>query len=207
MAKRSASSSRWLDEHKSDEFVLKAQREGFRSRAVYKLMEIDDKDHIIKPGYAVVDLGAAPGGWTQVATERLQGRGRIVALDILPMDPLPDVEFIQGDFREEAVFQSLMDAIGEQKINLVMSDMAPNHSGVKAVDIPRAMYLCELALDMARQVLPPGGNFLVKVFQGSGFEDYLKDMRGSFRSVVTRKPKASRSRSKEIYLLGKDFKG
>ncbi len=155
----------------------------------------------------VVDLGAAPGGWTQVVAEKIGGKGRIVASDILPMDPIADVAFVQGDFTEEAVLEEILTAIGADQVDLVISDMAPNMSGVKTADQPRAMYLVELALDLARQVLKPGGSFLVKVFHGEGFDEYLKDMRTSFGAVVTRKPDASRSRSRETYLLGRQFKG
>ena len=204
---RSKSSAGWLKEHFDDQYVQQSQQHGYRSRASYKLLEIAEKDKLFRPGMAVVDLGAAPGGWTQVAAEKIGGKGRIVASDILPMDPIADVAFVQGDFTEDAVLEEILAAIGADKVDLVISDMAPNMSGVKTADQPRAMYLVELALDLARQVLKPGGSFLVKIFHGEGFDEYLKDMRISFGSVVTRKPGASRARSRETYLLGRQFKG
>lgn len=203
---RSKSSGQWLKEHFDDEFVKRSQQEGYRSRAVYKLEEIDKKDHLLKPGVTVIDLGSAPGGWSQYAARKLKGKGRIIALDILPMDPLDHVEFIQGDFLEDAVFQQLLDTLGDSQPDLVISDMAPNMSGQQAVDIPRAMYMAELALDLAQQVLKPGGGLLVKLFQGDGFDAYLKLVRASFSKVVMRKPKASRDRSREIYMLAVGFK-
>lgn len=203
---RSKSSQRWLKEHFDDPWVAKARAEGYRSRACYKLLEINDKDKLLKPGMKVVDLGAAPGSWCQVASRILDGRGLILASDILPMEPLPDVTFVQGDFREEEVFQQLLELLGGQKADLVMSDMAPNMSGNRAVDMPRAIYLCELAMDMAQQVLHPQGRFLVKVFQGEGIDEYRKQMKDAFKQVVTRKPAASRSRSNEVYLLGSGLK-
>jgi 23S rRNA (uridine2552-2'-O)-methyltransferase len=206
MAKRKGSSENWMREHFDDYYVKRAQQEGYRSRAVYKLLEIQEKDELIRPGMTVIDLGAAPGGWSQVAAELVGDHGRIIASDILPMDSLAGVDFIQGDFTEDAVFESLLDRLGNGGADLVISDMAPNMSGMSAVDQPRAMYLAELALDMARQVLKPGGSLLMKVFQGEGFEALLADMRGSFARVVSRKPKASRPRSREIYLLGRDFR-
>ncbi len=205
MAQRSKSSGRWLKEHFDDEYVKKAQQLGYRSRAVFKLEEINDKDQIIKPGYTVVDLGAAPGGWSQLAAKAVGRKGKVIALDILPMDALGDVTILEGDFREEAVLHELLAAIDNRPVDLVMSDMAPNTSGVKSVDQPRAMYLAELTLELAREVLRPGGAMLVKVFQGEGFDDYLRECRTSFGKVVSRKPKASRSRSREIYLLARDF--
>jgi 23S rRNA (uridine2552-2'-O)-methyltransferase len=207
MAKRSASSTRWLQEHVNDEFVIRAQKDDYRSRAVYKLEEMDEKDKLLKPGELIIDLGAAPGGWSQFAARKLEGKSRIIALDILPMDPLADVEFIQGDFREDSVLEQLLAAIGDQPVGLVMSDMSPEHSGMRAMDIPRSYYLAELALDLARERLKKGGNFVVKVFQGEGFEAYIQEMKGSFDKVVSRKPKASRARSHEIYLLGKGYLG
>lgn len=202
---RSKSSNRWLGEHFSDEYVKKAQQEGFRSRAVYKLKEIQEKDHILRPAMKVVDLGAAPGGWSQYATEILGKKGRMVASDILPIDPLPFVEFVQGDFREDSVLNEILNLLGGEKADLVISDMAPNMSGVDAVDQPRAIHLCELALDMARQVLKPGGVFLVKLFQGDGSEAFLRDVRSSFKTVKVRKPAASRPRSREVYVLAQGF--
>ena len=204
---RSKSSNKWLQEHFDDEFVKRSQQEGFRSRAVYKLEEIDQKDHLVKPGMIVIDLGAAPGGWSQYVARKQKGRGRIIALDILPMEPLEHVEFIQGDFLEDAVYQQLLATLGDARPDLVISDMAPNMSGMQAVDIPRAMYMAELALDFGTQVLKPGGNLLVKVFQGEGFDAYLKKLREHFNRVVMRKPRASRSRSREIYALGTGYKG
>ncbi|MDE1463268.1 23S rRNA (uridine(2552)-2'-O)-methyltransferase RlmE [Spartinivicinus poritis] len=204
---RSKSSNRWLQEHFSDQFVKQSQKDGYRSRASYKLLEIQQKDHLIKPGMTVVDLGAAPGGWTQVAAELVGGKGKVVASDILPMDPVADVSFVQGDFTEDVVLEEILAAIGADRVDLVISDMAPNMSGMKAVDQPKAMYLAELALDLSLQVLKPKGCFLTKVFQGEGFDQYFKAMREAFASVVTRKPLASRSRSREVYLLGKGFKG
>ena len=203
--KRTKSSKRWLDEHFNDVYVKKAQAEGYRSRAVYKLQEVDDKESLLKPGMTVVDLGAAPGGWTQYVSEKLQGKGRIVALDILPMDALPDVSFIHGDFREDNVLQELINLIPERSLDLLLSDMAPNMSGSSAIDIPRAMYLVELAFDFAEKMLKPGGTMLVKIFHGSGFDDLVKQERASFEKVVIRKPSASRSRSIETYLLAKGY--
>jgi 23S rRNA (uridine2552-2'-O)-methyltransferase len=204
---RSKSSNDWMDEHFNDHYVMKAKEEGYRSRACYKLMEIDDKDKLMKSGMTVVDLGSAPGGWSQVAAKRVGDHGLVVASDILPMDGIAGVTFLQGDFTEEAVFDELMRVIGNRPVDLVISDMAPNMSGMSAVDQPSAMYLVELALDMARQVLKPGGNYAAKVFQGEGFDEYLKDMRSSFQKVVTRKPDSSRARSREVYLVAKGFKG
>ncbi len=204
---RSKSSAGWLKEHFNDQYVQQSQQDGYRSRASYKLREIAEKDKLFRPGMTVVDLGAAPGGWTQVAGEMIGGNGRVVASDILPMDPIADVAFVLGDFTEDAVLADILEAIGSDKVDMVISDMAPNMSGVKASDQPRAMYLLELALDLSRQVLRPGGSFLVKIFHGEGFDDYLKDMRSCFGSVVTRKPGASRARSRETYLLGRQFKG
>jgi len=201
---RTKSSRRWLKEHFDDEFVRRAQREGFRSRAVYKLEEIQQRDRLLKPGQVVVDLGAAPGGWCQYAQRIVGPKGRVVAMDILPMEPLPGVEFIQGDFRADEVLEKLLAILESRPVDLVMSDMAPNIRGMDAVDQPRAMYLAELALDFARRVLRPGGDLLVKVFQGQGFEAYLRDLRASFRQVTSRKPKASRGRSREVYLVARD---
>lgn len=198
---RSKSSSRWLREHFDDEYVQRAQREGWRSRAVYKLEELDQKYRLLKPGMTVVDLGAAPGGWSQYAARALGAKGRVIALDILPMDPLPGVVFIEGDFRDEAVLTRLEAVLGDHTIDLVMSDMAPNISGMGAVDQPRAMYLVELAVDFARQHLRAGGTFVAKVFQGEGFDALVQDLRRDFGRVAVRKPKASRPRSREVYLV------
>jgi 23S rRNA (uridine2552-2'-O)-methyltransferase len=200
---RSKSSHQWLRKHFDDEYVKRAQREGYRSRAVYKLDEIQQKDHILRPGSVVVDLGAAPGGWSQYAAQVLKGKGRIIALDILPMDPLPGVEFLQGDFREDDVLNALNELLGDATVNLVMSDMAPNISGMDAVDQPRSMYLVELAADFAASVLGKGGDLLFKGFQGEGFDSLLNDLRGQYRKVLIRKPKASRPRSREVYVLAK----
>ncbi|KYZ86904.1 23S rRNA (uridine(2552)-2'-O)-methyltransferase RlmE [Alloalcanivorax xenomutans] len=199
---RSKSSQRWLREHFDDHWVARAQAEGYRSRASFKLLEIHEKDKLFRPGMRVLDLGAAPGGWAQVAGRLVGSRGTVVASDILAMDPIPDVAFIQGDFREQEVYQQILDSLGGHKVDLVMSDMAPNMSGNRAVDLPRAMYLAELALDMAESVLEPDGVFLVKVFQGEGFDEYRRSLQSRFRRVVSRKPAASRPRSNEVYQLG-----
>jgi len=200
---RSKSSQQWLRSHFDDEYVKRAQREGYRSRAVYKLAEIQQKDRILRPGMTVVDLGAAPGGWAQYAAQLLGGRGRVIALDILPMDPLPGVEIIQGDFREVEILERLVGILGGARVDLVMSDMAPNISGMDAVDQPRSIYLAELAADFAAQVLAADGDLLFKAFQGEGFEELMRDLRGQYRKVVIRKPRASRPRSREVYVLGK----
>ena len=206
MAKKSKSSAAWLREHFDDHYVKESQRLGLRSRAAFKLMEIQDKDRLIKPGMTIVDLGAAPGGWSQLASDIVGDKGRVIASDILAMDSLAGVDFVQGDFTEEAVFNQLMDVVGEAGADLVISDMAPNMSGVTAVDQPRAMYLAELALDMARAALKPGGAVIFKVFQGEGFDQLLREMRADFGKVVTRKPAASRARSREVYLVAKAYK-
>jgi 23S rRNA (uridine2552-2'-O)-methyltransferase len=206
MGKRSKSSSAWLREHFDDHYVKEAQRLGLRSRAAFKLMEIQEKDRLIKPGMVVVDLGAAPGGWSQFAYDIVGERGRVIASDILPMDALAGVEFVAGDFTEESVFNQLLDVIGEEKADLVISDMAPNMSGMQAVDQPRSMYLAELALDMAKEALRPGGSIVFKVFQGEGFDQLLREMRADFTKVVTRKPSGSRARSREVYLVAKAYK-
>jgi len=203
---RSKSSKRWLDEHVNDPYVKQAQIDGYRSRASYKLIELIEKDRLLRPGMLVLDLGSAPGGWSQVVAPRLEPRGRVIASDILPMDSVADVEFIQGDFTEQAVFNQIMAALGDVRADLVMSDMAPNISGVDAADQAASIYLAELALDMARQVLKPGGDFVTKVFQGEGHDNYVKDVRSSFDKVVIRKPGASRARSREVYIVAKGFK-
>jgi 23S rRNA (uridine2552-2'-O)-methyltransferase len=203
---RSKSSKRWLKEHFDDQYVKKAQASGYRSRAAFKLIEIQDKDKIIRPGMVVVDLGAAPGGWSQVAAEWVKPKGAIIALDILPMDELPGVDILLGDFTEEAVYQQLCQHLQGRAVDVVLSDMAPNFSGTPAVDQPRAMYLAELALDFARQTLKPGGCFLTKIFQGEGSAEYLKLLRGCFTKVIVRKPDASRDRSSEVYMLAQGFK-
>jgi 23S rRNA (uridine2552-2'-O)-methyltransferase len=203
---RSKSSHRWLKEHFDDEFVKRAQREGWRSRAVFKLEEIQRRDHILKPGMSVVDLGAAPGGWSQYALGIVGRTGRVVAMDILAMEPLPGVEFVQGDFREDAVLEILLNLLNGREIDLVMSDIAPNISGMDGVDQPRAMYLAELAVDFADRVLRPGGDLLVKLFQGEGFDSLLKDLRARYGKVYMRKPRASRPRSREVYALARGRK-
>jgi len=200
--KRSKTSKQWMKEHVNDPYVQLAQKEGYRSRAAYKLLEIDEKDHLLRPGMVVVDLGATPGGWSQLAARRVGAGGRVIALDLLPLQPLAGVEFIQGDFREQSVLDQLEATLAGREIGLVISDMAPNISGVNMSDQARAMHLCELALEFAVQNLNSNGSFLVKVFQGAGFEAFFKQMRASFEKVVTRKPKASRDRSCELYLLG-----
>ena len=202
----SKSSKAWLREHWDDHWVKLAQKEGFRSRAAYKLKEINEKDRLIKPGMTVVDLGSAPGSWSQYVARVIGDRGRVVASDILPMDGLPGVTFIQGDFREQEVFDRILEALGGDKADLVISDMAPNMSGTGA-DQPRAMYLCELALDMAVRVLKPGGGFVVKVFQGEGFDAYRKEVQAHFKTLKSRKPQASRPRSPEVFLLAQEFTG
>lgn len=190
-----------MREHVNDPFVQLAQKDGYRSRAAYKLIEIDDKDHLLKPGMVVVDLGATPGGWSQIAAQKVGRGGKVIALDLLPLDPIAGVDFIQGDFREDAVLKQLEELLQGRPVGLVISDMAPNISGIVSADKARAMYLAELAMAFAIEHLTPEGSFLVKVFQGAGFEEYLKQMRGSFKKVASRKPKASRDRSSEVYLL------
>ena len=203
MAKKKSSSKAWLREHREDEYVQRAHQDGYRSRASYKLLELDDRDKLLKPGMTVLDLGSAPGGWSQVAADRVGERGRVIASDILPMDSIADVTFIQGDFTENAVFDQICAEIGEKGVDLVISDMAPNMSGMTAVDQPKAMYLVELALDMATQVVKPGGAFVAKVFQGEGFDELLQAARQEFSQVFTRKPAASRARSREVYVVAK----
>ncbi len=203
---RSKSSNQWLRSHFDDEYVKRAQREGYRSRAVYKLAEIQEKDRLIRPGMTIVDLGAAPGGWSQYAAGILRGQGRILAMDILPMDELATVDFIQGDFREDEVFESLQKSLAQAKVDLVLSDMAPNISGMGAVDQPRSMYLVELAVDFADKVLEEGGTLLCKVFQGEGFDPLLADLRSKYSKVLIRKPKASRPKSREVYMLARGRK-
>lgn len=203
--KSSKSSKRWLQAHFADPYVQQAQHEGYRSRAVYKLKEIDEKDKLLKPGMNIVDLGAAPGGWSQYAAQKLKNQARILATDILPMDPLEFVTFIQGDFREDAVFEALMGALNGRAVDLVMSDMAPNMSGTKAIDAPAQMYLLELAFDFACKSLREGGDLLVKIFHGPGFDEYVKNCRANFAKVIIRKPKASRPGSRETYLLARGY--
>lgn len=201
----SKSSQNWLKEHETDEFVKRAKQDGWRTRASFKLLEIDEKDRLFSAGMQVLDLGSAPGGWSQVVAQKVGDKGRVIASDILPMQGIAGVEFIQGDFTEQKVFDKILDAINSEKINLVISDMAPNLTGVSVRDQAEAFYLAELALDMAQRLLLENGTFLVKVFQGSGLDEFKQAMQASFKKVLVRKPKASRDRSKEIYLLGKGF--
>ncbi|WP_257111747.1 23S rRNA (uridine(2552)-2'-O)-methyltransferase RlmE [Pseudomonas ficuserectae] len=204
---RSKTSHNWLKEHFDDKYVKMAQKDGYRSRASYKLLEIQEKDKLIRPGMTVIDLGAAPGGWSQVTSRLIGGQGRLIASDILEMDSIPDVTFIQGDFTEDKILEQILEAVGNTQVDLVISDMAPNMSGLSAVDMPRAMFLCELAMDLAGRVLRPGGDFLIKVFQGEGFDVYHKDIRKLFDKVQMRKPSSSRDRSREQYLLARGFRG
>jgi len=206
MSKRSNSSSRWLQRQANDPYVQRAQKEGFRSRAVYKLEEIEQRDQIFKSGMRIIDLGAAPGGWSQWAQKRLDGKAHIVALDVLPMDGLPEVSFIQGDFTEDTVLEELRSVLEGKAVDLIMSDMAPNTSGLKAVDQPRAMLLAELARDTALEMLKPNGDFLCKVFQGEGFDEYIRSLRAGFSKLLIRKPKASRPKSREVYVLARGKK-
>jgi 23S rRNA (uridine2552-2'-O)-methyltransferase len=205
MPKRTKSSARWLAEHANDEYVKRARAEGWRSRAVFKLAEIQERERLLKPGVRCVDLGAAPGGWSQYAARIVGGASRIVATDILPMDAIVGVEFIQGDFRDESVLEQVLAAVGSEKVDLVLSDMAPNMAGIDAVDQPRSMHLAELALEFADRVLAPGGDALIKLFQGAGFDEIVREARRRYGRVVTKKPKASRTRSPEIYLLARQF--
>jgi len=205
VSKCSKSSRQWLDRHFKDAYVKKAQQEGYRSRAAFKLLEIQERDNLLKPGQTVVDLGAAPGGWSQVAKRLVGVKGTVIALDILEMEPLTDIAFIQGDFREDGPLQELTRVLDGRSIDLVISDMAPNVSGMTVVDQPQAMYLCELALDFARQTLKPGGGFIVKVFQGEGYDEYFRELRNSFKRTVTRKPNASRPKSREVYLVAQGY--
>jgi 23S rRNA (uridine2552-2'-O)-methyltransferase len=204
---KTKSSRRWLDRHFSDAYVKRAQQEGYRSRAAYKLLEIQERDRLIHKGMTVVDLGAAPGGWSQVARRLVGESGRVLALDILPMEPLGGVTFLLGDFREDAALTGLHTALAGAPVDLVLSDMAPNVSGVAAVDQARAVHLCELALELACKALKPKGAMAVKAFQGEGFDAYLRQMRAAFAQVATRKPEASRSESREVYLVAKGFRG
>jgi len=199
---KSKSSRRWLAEHFDDQYVKQAQQQGLRARAAFKLIELNDKYHLLRKGMRVVDLGSAPGSWTQVVQRELGDSGQIIALDILPMDPLENVQFILGDFTEDEPLALLQEALNGHHVDLVLSDMAPNMSGMGAVDQPRAMYLAELALDFAESWLEPGGNFVVKVFHGEGFDDFVKKARSLFEKVQIRKPAASRPRSREVYVLG-----
>ena len=205
MAKK-GSSRRWMHEHFNDEYVRKAQKEGYRSRAVYKLLEIIDKNQILIKGDRAIDLGAAPGAWSQVVAKIVGKTGQVIASDILPIEEIPGVDFLQGDFTEMSIYDALLNLTKGQKMNTVLSDMAPNMSGQLSVDQPKSMYLAELALDMAIKILTPNGHFLVKVFQGDGFDAYVQNVRQTFKEVAIKKPKASRARSKEVYLLASQLK-
>lgn len=207
MKNRSKSSKGWLKEHFDDPYVKEAQRLGYRSRACFKLIEIQERDHLIRAGMSIVDLGAAPGGWSQLAAQWVGGKGLVIASDILPVDALPGVEFIQGDFSSEEVYQALRKRLGDKKIDLVICDMAPNISGNSVVDQYQAMALADLALDFAREHLKPGGAFLIKLFQGKGVQEFDQELRKSFSKLLIRKPKSSRARSREVYYLARDFKG
>lgn len=206
MTVHSKSSQKWLQEHRKDQYVKRAQMDGYRSRASYKLIEIDQKDRIFKPGLLVVDLGAAPGGWSQVAAKLVGPKGKIIASDILNMDPINRVDFVLGDFTDSVVLQNILNLLEKNLVDLVISDMAPNMSGIRGVDQTKAMYLVELALDMASEILKPGGNFVVKAFHGEGFDQYMLELKKRFKRVISRKPNASRSRSREVYVVAKDFK-
>jgi 23S rRNA (uridine2552-2'-O)-methyltransferase len=204
---RSKSSGSWLQEHVNDPYVKQAQKDGYRSRASYKLIQLNEKDRLLRPGMLVVDLGSTPGGWSQVAAKAVGAKGRIVATDILPMEPVNGVDFLLGDFTDEVVLRQILARLDDRKPDLIMSDMAPNISGIDVADQAASMYLVELALDMARQVLKPKGDFVAKVFQGAGSDAYLKDLRTSFEKLSIRKPAASRPRSREIYVVAKGFRG
>ncbi len=205
MSKPRRTTGSWRDRQERDPYVQQARRDGWRSRAVYKLEQIDQKERILRPDMVCVDVGSAPGSWSQYVTKKLKGRARIVAVDILPMDSLPDVDFILGDFLDEAIFLQMLKAIGDEGVDLVMSDIAPNITGTRVVDQPRSMYLVELALDLARRVLRPGGNFICKVFQGAGIDEFVIDTRKSFERVKVMKPKASRAGSREVYLVARNY--
>jgi 23S rRNA (uridine2552-2'-O)-methyltransferase len=207
MGKKKSSSRAWLKEHHDDIFVQRAQKEGYRSRAVYKLMEINDKDQILRRGMSVLDLGSAPGGWSQVAAKLVGEAGRVVASDILSMDALPDVVFVRGDFTEQETYDRIVASLNDKPLDVVLSDMAPNMSGMPEVDQPRSMYLVELATELAERALAPGGAFITKVFQGEGFEPWFRQIRDRFDRVTTRKPSASRPRSREVYIVASGFKG
>jgi 23S rRNA (uridine2552-2'-O)-methyltransferase len=206
MTKPSSSSKQWLKEHFDDVWVQRAREDGYRSRASYKLLEIQKKDHLIKPGMMVVDLGSAPGGWSQVAAKLVWPKGLVIASDLLEMEPVPNVGFVQGDFTEDACFQQIITLLEGKEVDLVISDMAPNMSGMNDIDQPRGMYLVELAVDFAALTLRPGGSLLMKVFQGEGFSELLQKLKRNYDVVINRKPEASRSRSREVYVLAKGFK-
>jgi 23S rRNA (uridine2552-2'-O)-methyltransferase len=202
----SKSSQRWLKEHHADDFVKLARLLNYRSRSVFKLKEIDERDQLLKAGASVLDLGAAPGGWSQYAVQKIGASGKVIALDVLEIEPIPGVDFIQGDFREDSVVDRLLGTLAHRKLDVILSDMAPNQSGQDEIDQPRSIYLAELALEMTPRSLAAGGSFLVKVFQGTGFDQYCREVRQVFSRVVIRKPKASRPRSREVFLLAKGFK-
>jgi 23S rRNA (uridine2552-2'-O)-methyltransferase len=204
---RSKSSSTWLQRHVSDPFVKKAQLEGYRSRSAYKLIELNEKDRLMRPGMRIMDLGSAPGGWSQVAGKLVGAKGRVLATDILPMEPIKNVDFIQGDFTEAAVVTQLLDWLGSGKFDLIVSDIAPNITGIDSADQASSMYFLELALDTVRQTLKPGATFVAKMFQGSGSDQYVKELRTSFEKVLIRKPAASRAESREVFIVAKGFKG
>jgi 23S rRNA (uridine2552-2'-O)-methyltransferase len=204
---RTKSSAEWLRRHVNDPFVKQAQLDGYRSRSAYKLVELNEKDRLIKPGMRILDLGSAPGGWSQVAGKLVGKKGRVLATDILPMDPIPNVDFIQGDFTDEAIVAQLLDWLGGGRFDLIISDIAPNLSGIDSADQAGSMYFLELALDTVRKTLKPGANFAAKMFQGSGSDEYVKDLRTSFEKVLIRKPAASRAQSREVYIVAKGFKG
>jgi 23S rRNA (uridine2552-2'-O)-methyltransferase len=204
---RTKSSHRWMQEHVNDPYVQKARKEGYRSRSSYKLMELSEKDRLIRPGMLILDLGSAPGGWSQVAGKMVGEKGRVLATDILPMEPVKNVDFIQGDFTDEAVFNQILEALNGRKPDLIISDIAPNITGIESADQGTSIYLVELSLDMVRRVLKPKGNFVCKIFKGTGSYAFIKNVRTSFEKVTVRKPKASRPRSREVYLVGTGFKG
>jgi 23S rRNA (uridine2552-2'-O)-methyltransferase len=204
---RSKSSNEWLRRHVNDPYVKKAQLEGYRSRSAYKLIELNEKDRLIKPNMFLLDLGSAPGGWSQVASKLIGRNGRVLATDILPMEPIRNVDFVQGDFTDEAVVAQLMEKLGGEKFDLIISDIAPNITGIDSADQASSMNFLELALDTVRETLKPGSNFVAKMFQGSGSDQYLKELRTSFEKVLTRKPGASRAESREVFVVAKGFKG
>lgn len=204
---RSKSSASWLSRHVSDPFVKQAQKDGYRSRSAYKLVELNEKDRLIRPGMRILDLGSAPGGWSQVAAKLVGGKGRILATDILPMDPIPNVDFIQGDFTDDAIVEELLGWLGGGKFDLIICDIAPNLSGIDSADQAASMYFLELALDTVRKTLKPGATFVAKMFQGSGSDQYVKELRTSFEKVSIRKPAASRKESREVYLVAKGLRG
>jgi 23S rRNA (uridine2552-2'-O)-methyltransferase len=206
MPPRSKSSHQWLKEHFEDPYVKQSWADGYRSRAAYKLLEIQKKDRILKPGMKVVDLGAAPGSWAQIAANCIGKNGLLIGLDLLPIDPMPNATFLQGDFKDEVIYQQLTDLLKQEKVDVILSDMAPNMSGNREVDQAQAMYLIELAVDFAKQNLKPGGSLLMKVFSGAGFDQLVKDLRSQYTKVVIRKPDASRSRSRELYLLAMGYR-